>query len=219
MVPCESNPAADIEIIHLTHRYAAVAPSIHPDLGTEYVWCDPDGNPASELPDINELPELPLTWTLAFSKPENLGLDSTKAFEGNNQVWIDWLDNSEPTYFTLELLEEVETLSHIGHNALLVLLRRVRDLEVQLWERGTRKAFDAIATKFYSTTNNREAEVEFNNLLNWVIGENWEPTSKSSGTAREIVRVWLATLIILTTKSSGIVARYCAISTPLGEGK
>lgn len=187
IVPYESDPTKDIEIIHPTHRYSAVAPSIHPDLGTEYVWYDPSGNPASELPDIDALPELPLTWTLAFSKPEHMGLSSTKAFDGNNQAWIDWLDDTEPTFFTLQLLEEVETLNHIGHNALLILLRRVRDLELQLWERGVRKAFDAITSKFYSTTNNPEPDIEFNNLLNWVIGEGWQPTSKSTKTAREIM--------------------------------
>lgn len=187
IVPYESDPTKDIEIIHPTYRYSAVAPSIHPDLGTEYVWYDPSGNPASELPDIDALPELPLTWTLAFSKPESLGAYGMKAFDGNNQTWIDWLDDSDPTFFTLQLLEEVETLNHIGHNALLTLLRRVRDLETQLWERGVRKAFDAIVKKFYATTNNPEPEIEFNNLLNWVIGDGWQPTSKSSKTAREIM--------------------------------
>lgn len=187
IVPYESDPTEDIEIIHPTYRYSAVAPSIHPDLGTEYVWYDPSGKPASELPEIDALPELPLTWTLAFSKPEALERTGVKAFDGNNQSWIDWLDDSEPTFFTLQLLEEVETLNHIGHNSLLTLLRRVRDLETQLWERGVRKAFDAIANKFYATTNNPEPELEFNNLLSWVIGDGWVPTSKSSKTAREIM--------------------------------
>jgi hypothetical protein len=187
IVPYASNPAKHIEIIHPTHRYAAVAPSIHPELGTEYVWYDPSGSPASQLPDIDELPELPLTWTLAFSRPENMDLTGTKAFSGNNQIWIDWLDDSGPTFFTLQLIEEVESLNHIGHNALLILLGRVRDLEIKLWERGTRKAFEAISTKFFATTNNPQPDIEFNNLLNWVIGEDWQLTAKSFRTAREIM--------------------------------
>lgn len=187
IVPYESDPTEDIEIIHPTYRYSAVAPSVHPDLGTEYVWYDPNGNVATELPDIDALPELPLTWTLAFSKPEHFGTSSVKEFDGDIQTWIDWLDDSEPTHFTLQLLEEVETLTHIGHNALLNLLIRVRDLETQLWERGVRKAFDAVAKKFYATTNNPEPEVEFRNLLNWVIGEGWQPAPKSLKTAREMM--------------------------------
>lgn len=187
VVPYESNPAPDIEIIHPAHRYSAVFPSEHPVLKTVYTWYDQDGNPLTGIPDVDSLPELPLGWVLAFSKPEALSLDYAQAYKGNLNEWIDWLDNSEPTHFTLELIETVETLQHIGHDGLLKLLIQVRDLQTNLWERGTRKAFDAIASKYFNTTREQDPTTEFNNLLRWVIGDKWVPQPQSSQTAREIV--------------------------------
>lgn len=187
VVPYESNPAPDVEIIHPAHRYSAVAPSEHPVLKTLYTWYDGDGNALSEIPDVDSLPELPLGWVLAFSKPEELSLNYAQAYTGNLQEWIDWLDDSEPTHFTLELLETIETLQHIGHNALLKLLIQVRDLQTNLWERGTRKAFEAISAKYFATTGENNPTKEFDNLLSWVIGDKWVPQVQSKQTAREIV--------------------------------
>jgi hypothetical protein len=192
IIPYESNPARDIEIIHPTHRYSTVAPSVHPTLLQNYVWYDPDGNEASELPDLDYLPELPLNWQLAFGKTQERYLDYSHAFTGDNQDWIAWLDDSEPTYFTLELLEEIASIHHIGHEALMKLLLRVRDLQVDIGERGTRKAFDAISSKYFATTRETHPDTEFNNLLNWVIGSNWEPTPKWTISAREIVLKMIA---------------------------
>ena len=38
-----TGPGKSIEFIHTGHRYAIVAPSIHPN-GARYMWWDPDGN-------------------------------------------------------------------------------------------------------------------------------------------------------------------------------
>ena len=187
VVPYESNPAKDIEIIHPGHRYSAVAPSVHPTTQSVYKWYDQEGNPLSEIPEVDSLPELPLGWVLAFSKPEALSIDYTQSFTGNINDWIAWLDDTEPTYFTLELLETIESLQHIGHDGLMKLLIQVRDLQTNLWERGTRKAFDAIAAKYVATTRERDPNTEFNNLLRWIIGDNWVPQAQGNQTAREIV--------------------------------
>lgn len=58
----------NIEIIQPHHRYAVVAPSVHPT-GAEYRWFGPDGNPAP-APRIEELPELPAPWVAYLSAPE-----------------------------------------------------------------------------------------------------------------------------------------------------
>jgi hypothetical protein len=56
-----------IEIIRAGHRYAVIAPSIHPD-GRLYRVLGFDGKPANSLPTIDELPPLPAAW-LEACKP------------------------------------------------------------------------------------------------------------------------------------------------------
>jgi hypothetical protein len=53
---------SDIEIIQWHHRYAVVAPSIHPDLGIPYRWYDPRGMVSLAYPTLDELPWLPEAW-------------------------------------------------------------------------------------------------------------------------------------------------------------
>lgn len=50
-----------IEIIQRHHRYAVVAPSLHPD-GREYRWISPDGEIGDQVPGVDDLPELPAAW-------------------------------------------------------------------------------------------------------------------------------------------------------------
>lgn len=69
----------DIEICQYHHRYAVVAPSIHPDLGTPYIWYDPDGNRVIGIvPCVWDLPWLPQPWLdglLELGAREIPGLD------------------------------------------------------------------------------------------------------------------------------------------------
>lgn len=55
---------AGIETVHRGHRYAVVAPSVHPDTGTEYAWLGAEG-----LPVAGELPVLPEMWAEVLSRP------------------------------------------------------------------------------------------------------------------------------------------------------
>lgn len=48
-----------IEIIQRHHRYAVVAPSIHPD-GREYLWLH--GGEVVDVPNVADLPPLPAAW-------------------------------------------------------------------------------------------------------------------------------------------------------------
>ncbi|MFI7333576.1 bifunctional DNA primase/polymerase [Micromonospora aurantiaca (nom. illeg.)] len=52
----------DVEIIHRAHRYAVVAPSIHPETGQPYRWYGPNGEPVEQVPDKRDLAELPAAW-------------------------------------------------------------------------------------------------------------------------------------------------------------
>lgn len=59
---------AGIEAIHWGHRYAVVAPSIHPDTGATYRWWTLEGGTVEGLPVLAELPELPAAWVEALSE-------------------------------------------------------------------------------------------------------------------------------------------------------
>lgn len=53
----------DIEIIQRHHRYAVVAPSLHPGAGSTYTWYRPDGAPMEAgVPRPEDLPWLPQAW-------------------------------------------------------------------------------------------------------------------------------------------------------------
>lgn len=52
-----------IDVIRYGHRYAMVAPSVHPNGGT-YRWVMPDGTdaPANVIPELDDLAEMPMAW-------------------------------------------------------------------------------------------------------------------------------------------------------------
>lgn len=196
----DSNPSPDIEIIHPYHRFSAVSPSKHPILGTQYIWYTPDGDEADEIPSIDEFAELPLGWVLAFSKDSSDLYKAENPFDGDCQVWINSLDSREPTPFTEFALQEISALQHIGHNDLLLLLRKVNEYHWNLWERGTLHLFEAIRNKYYLTTNEARPETEFENALRWVIGKSWEPSTRPDRTAQEIAEAIVAKSSALSDK-------------------
>lgn len=70
-----------IELIRWDHRYAVVAPSVHPE-GREYFWITPGGNKVTdEFPAPDDLPILPDTWVQ--------GLTSGKAWVARSEVEMD----------------------------------------------------------------------------------------------------------------------------------
>jgi hypothetical protein len=54
-----------VEMIQHTYRFAAVAPSVHPE-GRRYVWHDEAEDEPCGLPHVDDLPELPLAWIEAL---------------------------------------------------------------------------------------------------------------------------------------------------------
>lgn len=70
-----------IEIIRWDHRYAVVAPSIHPE-GREYHWITPGGNVVTdEFPNPEDLPAMPSEWVE--------GLTSGKKWEARAEADLD----------------------------------------------------------------------------------------------------------------------------------
>ena len=58
----------DIDIIQRHHRYAVVAPSVHPAIGATYTWYDPAGHTSLRPPMPPELTELPETWVTGLAE-------------------------------------------------------------------------------------------------------------------------------------------------------
>jgi hypothetical protein len=65
---------AGVDIIRRGHRYAAVAPSTHPD-GRRYHWWNQTEHASHGMPLVEDLPELPWTWIRELSRahPTDLG--------------------------------------------------------------------------------------------------------------------------------------------------
>jgi hypothetical protein len=82
--------SANVEIIHRYHRYAVVAPSIHPRTGQRYAWYRPDGE-RSLAPKRDDLALLPARWQEfmrttakpAATAPEPVSPDT----EGEEEFW------------------------------------------------------------------------------------------------------------------------------------
>lgn len=66
--PGEIGPG--VELIQWGHRYAVVAPSIHPDTGATYRWINPHGVVSTIVPDPDELPVLPESWVAHYTGGE-----------------------------------------------------------------------------------------------------------------------------------------------------
>ncbi|WP_372507743.1 bifunctional DNA primase/polymerase [Mycobacterium barrassiae] len=60
----------DIEIIQPHHRFVVAWPSINPKNSQQYRWYDADEHlmPAGEVPQVDDLPDLPQAWIEALSK-------------------------------------------------------------------------------------------------------------------------------------------------------
>ena len=71
----ELDGTSSIELIRHVHRYAVVAPSIHPDTGTVYQWFGPDGLPVDCPPSPDDFPRLPEAWAAGL-KSDRVVLES-----------------------------------------------------------------------------------------------------------------------------------------------
>lgn len=77
-----------VEIIQTSHRYAVVAPSVHPN-GGRYRWIRPDTITSTAPPEPDDLPELPAAWIAGLTAGEQA--DEVVVADlsvGDVQTWI-----------------------------------------------------------------------------------------------------------------------------------
>lgn len=96
-----------VEIIHYGHRYACVAPSLHPE-GRDYAWYAP-GNTVIDSPAVDELPDLPAAWVADLDRGD-VATRSEKADLIGAEVtaWLAARPLGEPCRYMMRLLGEAE---------------------------------------------------------------------------------------------------------------
>lgn len=190
-----SDPTPDIEIIHKYHRYSVVSPSIHPALDTPYIWYDIEGEPIKSAPEVTDFATLPSEWRVYLTKRATSGAANTSEgiYAGELTTWEKWLDSAKPTSFTQSLMDEIAKETHIGHDALLEYVREIHALRNEYWERGCFEALKLLKKKYFESTRETNPHKEIEDVIRWVIGDNWEPRALSEKTAAELVEGMFST--------------------------
>jgi hypothetical protein len=81
-----------VDVIQRNHRYAVVWPSVHPD-GRPYAWFDQtEFFTTVELPDVEDLPELPWPWIAEFSRAAS---DDVRSRAVDHEGLVTFLDEHE----------------------------------------------------------------------------------------------------------------------------
>ena len=182
--PLASDPSPDIEIVHKFHRYSVVAPSIHPELLTTYVWYGADGEEITRLPTLRDFALLPDAWLDGLSRTRTVSEHSGE-FAGDLTDWIQWLGEVPPFLNVRHLREEIERTEHIGHDDLLRFVLRIQRARIE-GEASLAPVFGALSDQFRQTTNNPDWAKELEDIVRWVIGANWNPNSHNQENQGEI---------------------------------
>jgi putative DNA primase/helicase len=160
-------PGGSIEFIQAHHRYAVVAPSVHPDTGRPYCWFDPDDEPTLEPPAVDDLPDLPARWIEGLAK-----LDGSSHTGGQDQQGRS-TRQGEPTRAVLAVVGEFYSNAAGGrHPAMLKAVLALHRLAHQ-GHAGTADALAQIRSAFVAmvttgTENRRtiaQAEAEFDDAV------------------------------------------------------
>lgn len=120
-----------IELLHHGHRYAVVAPSLHPEGGRRYVWIDPAGVRGVSGPAVSDLPLLPAAWVAELDAGPVSEI-SLKADVSSVEVreWLAALPVGSPCPYLSRILAEASSSlgpagsrHDIARNAALAIIR------------------------------------------------------------------------------------------------
>lgn len=174
--PGELPQGKGIEIVKWDHRYAIVAPSIHPE-GREYVWLNPDGESTTEgegweFPGIatGELPDLPQEWVDGLTGGKHWQPKSEEDL--SSEEITDWLKNRDnPDGKMCEVMERTLALhlqnirptgekggAHEGFTkAVWAILG-----DAAAGHKGIRKALERVQAAFREASKGRRSVAERN---------------------------------------------------------
>ena len=167
-------PGGDVETVHFGHRYAVVAPSIHPE-GRTYRWIDPDGLPSVTNPSAFDMPLLPVPWLLGLAQGNHQ--TQARADLDNDAAWT-WIQSlaghnaasctflAEWTAKGVREMGESGSRHDITRNQVLKLVRFAES-----GHRGIEPALDRVRSAFIrlvigdNSRTMREASAEWGRIL------------------------------------------------------
>ena len=168
-----------IELIHRGHRYAVVAPSIHPE-GRPYRWIDPGGATSLVNPSAHDMPPLPAAWLIGLSTGPHVAQARADLDGGQAAEWVMGLAGHEhaPCAFmaswavkaTQAITAQAEARHDVTRNQVLALVRFGEQGHV-----GLDSALDRVRATFIRlvTADNsrtlREASSEWQRILTGAI--------------------------------------------------
>ncbi len=154
----------DIDVIQHHHRYAVVAPSVHPKTGSRYRWYNPDGTRASGPPDPEDLPYLPAPWLDHLAKEQRSHEPgagrSIEEFEGR------FTDEFEPD-LTGKIREKFSHKEGSRHDSMMKALGWAARAAVE-GKVAARGIFDLLEEDWFTATGDTR-EQEFNDLLSTAV--------------------------------------------------
>lgn len=128
----KSSACADVDVVQMTHRYAAVYPSVVGD--KQYTWYL--GDEKIDIPEVGDLPELPERW-VSYLKKGTVGKLSSRQKvnispkgQGSFREAVGWLRDNISGWDTKDLMSESlkrvsdsdefrDSLSNNGHDTMV----------------------------------------------------------------------------------------------------
>lgn len=157
-----------VEVIRHGHRYAMVAPSLHPE-GRRYVWRLPDAehvepmDALGEPPRIDDLPALPAAWVQGLTGGrERVDLERADLADPQTSLWLAEHGQGEPcAAFTRTVARaEAEIGSGAGrHDAALRAVARIAYMTAE-GHSGGLAALERVRQAFAAMTQEDPARAE-----------------------------------------------------------
>lgn len=131
----------------------------------------------NRLPTIDDFAPLPFSWLQGLTKSAH-DREHEGQFDGDIDAWIVWLGEVAPFRSVQNLLRDIRSEGHIGHQELLRFLYRIQRLRME-GEPSLAPVFRELIDQFRTTTNNPNWAKELEDAVRWVIGADWNPLSKN----------------------------------------
>ncbi len=200
---------ADIEIIRHAHRYAVVAPSIHPE-GRTYRWRRPDGEWTEDIPRLGDFPELPARWLEGLTgytvngkkvaeRPGSMA--AKREHQKAARAWLRELPDGEPCEYVAKLAADAKVAAGRGEggahdNTLGPVLALLRAGETG--HPGVPGVIDRVRDIFVETVKDRapkkEAGAEFDRLVDGGVAKVLAEPGERAGQGCDCVKYGQGTI-------------------------
>lgn len=188
-VVLRSSFSTAIEVIQFHHRYALVAPSLHPEGGT-YRWIDHNGAEADRPPSIDDLTALPNAWLDHFiSTSESRGVVPSASPQCVREFISRYSGSQRP--WNLKGIRTMLENRSSGRHDTLVKVACLAAREASRGDYPAAEAIDVLRTWWNRVMTNpdRRNGRELDDAVAWAIAqaiaEPDEPSTENGSTADE----------------------------------